>query len=126
MTRTVFFKDEDSDLSNYSLAASSGISFEIDKDNWELGKFLNEHSFRPSKLRLYLMHMQHDPQVNTEDSDDDFSDLPPNPRPVPKRRPVARPRLAEPLIPPRRAARPLTDTQPEMSKPSCCSKCKST
>ena len=71
LTKAVFFKDEDSSLSNFALAASSGFPFEI-SDDWELGKFMNKHSYKPSKLKLYLM-LKQEPiaSISTDDCSDD-------------------------------------------------------
>ena len=56
----VFFPNGDDNLSHYSLAGTSGVPFEGDREKWTLGAFLKKCKFPPSKIRLYVMYK---PQV---------------------------------------------------------------
>ena len=42
--KNVFFKDKGYQSEAFSLAASSGVPFQIDKENWVLGQFIKEHA----------------------------------------------------------------------------------
>ena len=53
--KDIFFPKEANDLNAYSLATSSGVAFDINKENWRLGDFLKDHSFQPSKVRFYIL-----------------------------------------------------------------------
>ena len=56
----VFFPNGDDNPSHYSLAGTSGVPFEVDREEWTLGAFLKKRKFQPSKIRLYVMYK---PQV---------------------------------------------------------------
>ena len=58
--KPVFFPNGDDNLSHYSLAGSSGVPFEVEKEKWTLGEFLKKCKTPPSKIRLYIMYK---PQV---------------------------------------------------------------